>query len=300
MNLKVLAIICFALCNISVLAKSTALLIGIGRYNETATGWHAIHGNSDVQLLSSKLKTKGFKVNALVDNKATKKNVVSSLQQLVTNASAGDVIYLHFSGHGQLIQDMNNDENDDFDESFICYDACFSSKYKVNGKAYSGQNHLIDDELFTILNQLKQRIGKNGELIVVFDSCYSGGAERGEIDDDPEPDSEVEWTTTCRGTDDEFQVNKNAATYLRSINKPSSFTSAGGSITVISACGSDQRNYECKEKSTSKSYGSLSYCVAKLLDRNISFSQWYDFFKNKQYVSLKIFRPFQRPVVERY
>jgi ribosomal protein L34E len=300
MRLKLLAILCLVICNISVLAKNTALLIGIGKYNEAATGWSVIHGNNDAKLLSTKLTAKGFNVSTLIDKHATKKNIVSSLQQLVANANVGDVIYLHFSGHGQRIQDMNSDEDDDFDESFVCYDACFSPKYKIKGKAYVGQNHLIDDELFPILNQLKQKIGTNGELIVIFDSCYSDGTDRGEIQDDPEPNSEVEWVNSCRGSYIEFPVNKSVETYLRIIKKPSSYASTGGHVTVISACGSEQRNYECKEKRTSKSYGSLSYCVAKLLDRNISFSQWYDFFKNKQYVSLKIFRPFQRPVVERY
>ena len=43
-------------------ANNHALLIGIGDYNTQITGWGILHGNNDVALLESKLKSKGFKV----------------------------------------------------------------------------------------------------------------------------------------------------------------------------------------------------------------------------------------------
>lgn len=279
-------------------AKNTALLIGIGNYNPTATGWSKIHGNNDVSLLETKLKFKGFSVSHLTDGNATKNNIKAALTKLVGAISAGDIVYLHFSGHGQLIADMNNDEQEDFDQSFVCYDACFSPNYKVSGKSYRGQNHFIDDELFPYLNNLKRKVGKRGQVIVVFDTCYSGGADRGEQTDDPDPESDVEWSETTRGTDDEFPVNSSATTYLRSIRKPSNYSSNGGNITIISACESDKRNYECKEKHSGRKYGSLSYCIGKMLDRNIPMAQWGDYFRTQKYKTLRIFRPSQNPVVE--
>ena len=133
-------------------AKNTALLIGIGNYNTKNTGWSVIHGNNDISLLESKLKAQGFSVSHLIDSNATKRNIKTALSNLVSSATKGDVIYLHFSGHGQLFTDLNGDETEDFDQSFVCYDACFSPKYKSGGKNYRGQNHLIDDELFPYLN----------------------------------------------------------------------------------------------------------------------------------------------------
>lgn len=280
------------------LAKNTALLIGIGNYNPTTTGWSVIHGNNDVILLKSKLKAKGFNISHLIDGKATKANIRTALSNLVASATNGDVIYLHFSGHGQLVSDMNNDEQEDFDQSFVCYDACFSPKYKISGNGYRGQNHFIDDELFPYLNELKRKVGKNGTVMVVFDTCYSGGADRGEQADDPDPESEVEWSDTTRGTDDEFQINKSAETYLRSIKKPGNYTNDGGNITIISACESDKKNYECKERHSGRKYGSLSFCIGKMLDKSIPLSQWGEYFTTRKYKSLRIFRPSQNPVVE--
>ena len=299
MKLKVIllsAAVLFSVLGLS--AKNRALLIGIGNYNTAETGWTVIHGNNDVALLKGKLMTNGFTVTTLSDAAATKAGVKASLDRLSKSCENGDVVYLHFSGHGQLVEDYNNDEQDELDQSFICYDACFSPRYKSNGTAYRGQNHLVDDELFPYLNTIKQKIGKNGQLVVVFDSCYSGGADRGELKDDPDPESEVEWDETTRGSSDEFQVNRSSENYLRTIRKPGKYSSAGGSVTVISACPSDRRNYECKERHSGRKYGSLSYCISRMIDKKIPITQWGSYFSTGKYKSLRIFRPSQTPVVE--
>ena len=134
--------------------------------------------------------------------------------------------------------------------------------------------------------------------MVVFDTSYSGGADRGEQTDAPDPESEAEWSETTRGTDDEFKINRSAETYLRSIKKPGNYTSGGGNITIISACESNKKNYECKERHSGRKYGSLSFCIGKMLDKNIPLSQWGDYFNTHKYKVLRIFRPSQNPVVE--
>lgn len=279
-------------------SKNVALLIGIGNYNSSLTGWNVIHGNNDVVLLEKKFKDKGFAISYLVDDKATKNNIKSSLSKLVTSATTGDSIYIHFSGHGQLIADMNQDENNGYDQSFVCFDACFSPYYKVRGCKYRGQNHLIDDELFPYLNNLKKKIGKKGYVIVVFDSCYSEGADRSARSETASPKCLVDWIGTVRGTNDALLIDSATEMYLRSIKKPDSYSSRGGSITIISACMSDKRNYECKERHSGRKYGSLSYCIAKMLDLKIPLSLWGDYFSSNKYRSLNIFRPSQSPMVE--
>lgn len=283
---------------LSILARNRALLVGIGGYDKSATGGSAIHGDNDVKLLESKLKTRGFSVSKLTDRQATKGKVEKALSELLESTNSGDVVYLHFSGHGQLIEDLNHDEKGAFDQSFVCYDACYSPRYVVAGKSYRGQNHLIDDELFPYLNGLKRKVGKNGTVTVVFDSCYSGGADRSPASETPEPESEVEWSSTVRGTDDEFKLNGTSEAYLRSIGKPGEYSPAGGKLTVISACGSDERNYECKQKHSGRIYGSLSFCIARLLDRNVPVSQLGEHFTSGKFRNLKVFRSTQHPVAE--
>lgn len=281
-------------------AKNNALIIGIGNYDTSKTGWNKIHGNNDVALLQHKLKAQGFVVSTLVDQQATKQNVVYAIKKIVASAAAGDNVYIHFSGHGQLIEDVNSDEEDGYDQSFICYDACRSSKDKIGKNSYKGQYHLIDDELFPYLNQLKQKVGSKGSVIVIFDTCYSGGEERGSTSDDYNPEYKVEWVNTVRGTEDEFEANQITKPYLQTIRRPGKYNSGFGTLTAISACERDQRNYECRDKYSGKSYGSLSYCIGKLIDKKVPITEWGKYFKNKKYVSLKVFRPSQHPVVEQY
>lgn len=294
----VLAILCALALTFTMSAKNRALLIGVGGYNTSATGWGKISSVNDIDLLKPKFVALGYEVSSLTDAEATKAKVVSALKVLSGKTVAGDNIYLHFSGHGQLIEDLNGDEFADYDQSFVCFDACLSSDFKSGGRAYRGQNHLIDDELFPILSILKQKVGSNGSVMVVFDSCYSGGADRGEQDDDPDPDSEVEWSETVRGTGDEFKANASADTYLRKLKVPGEYTRGGGTLTVISACEADKRNYECRDKRSGKAYGSLSYAISKLIDTKVPMSEWGKYFTTRKYVKDRIFRRTQRPVVE--
>ncbi len=280
--------------------NNRALLIGIGNYNTEATGWSVIHGNNDVSLLESKLKAKGFSVSHLIDDKATKQNIKTALASLVASAEKGDMVYLHFSGHGQLFTDLNDDEKDNFDQSFVCFDACFSPKFQISGKGYRGQNHFIDDELFPYLNELKRKVGKKGNVMVIFDACYSGGADRGGTEESPNPESDIEWVNDTRGDDSEFEADTSATAYLKSIKTPGQYSSGDGEITIISACESDKKNYECRDKRSGRKYGSLSFCIGKMLDGNIPFTQWADFFTEKKYKSFNVFRPSQNPVVERH
>lgn len=280
-------------------AHNRALLVGIGDYDRAATGWSTIHGNNDVALLDGKLAAKGFTVSKLVDTQATKAKIIKALDDIVSVTGPGDMIYIHFSGHGQLIEDLNGDEPSRTDQSFVCYDACRSPSYLVGKRSYRGENHLVDDELFPILNRLKKKVGDKGLLIVVFDSCYSGGADRGEMSDDTDTDAEVEWVDDTRGTDKEYRLDDASRKYMGRLKRPGNYGD-GGDITIISACQSYKRNYECRARGTGKQYGSLSYCIARMLDDGIPFAGWADYFRNERFRSLRIFRPIQTPVVETY
>ena len=68
---------------LSGLATNRALLVGIGKYDRTATGWNVIHGDNDIALLKPLLEKRGFKdIVCLTNEKATKKEIVKSLTAL--------------------------------------------------------------------------------------------------------------------------------------------------------------------------------------------------------------------------
>ena len=219
-------------------ATKRALVIGIGNYPE-ASGWAKINGDKDLPIVRDMLLANGFQSKDIVELKnesATADAIRKALDALVAKAAKGDVIYIHFSGHGQQITDLHGDEEDGFDEAWIPIDAQFSY---AKGK-YEGENHIIDDQLNQWLSQLRSKVGATGKITVVADACHSGGGSRGDED-------ESEYVV--RGTSDAFVISGNT--------KP--FSGEVGTIDwiFISACKSYQCNYEYKGT------GSLTYALGQ-------------------------------------
>lgn len=230
-----------ASCNLSHATKR-ALVIGIGNYPE-ASGWAKINGDKDLPIVRDMLLANGFQSKDIVELKnesATADAIRKALDALVSKAAKGDVIYIHFSGHGQQITDLHGDEEDGFDEAWIPIDAQFSY---AKGK-YEGGNHIIDDQLNQWLSQLRAKVGTTGKITVVADACHSGGGSRGDED-------ETEYVV--RGTSDAFVIP--------GATKP--FSGEIGTIDWIflSACKSYQCNYEYKGT------GSLTYALSQQKDK---------------------------------
>ena len=218
-----------------------ALLIGIGDYPEDS-GWNTIHGNNDVSIIKEALLRQGFssdEVLQLTDSEATKEGILISFDKLSERCKAGDVVYLHFSGHGQQITDLNGDEEDGFDEAWIPYDA---RKLYSPGE-YEGENHLTDDELNTLFTKLRVRVGSRGKIIVVADACHSGSGSRGLPDED----------VFIRGTGDKFIIPRQGSNVIK---KP-----ASTEWLFIAACKPYQSNYEYRSPA-GEYYGVLSYVIS--------------------------------------
>ena len=292
MKRLLLLILVIATCDCP--ATNRALLIGIGKYPTSQTGWKEIHGDADVYLLKPLLAEAGFTdIRTLVNGEAAKQAIMTALNDLIDSAGDGDMIYIHFSGHGQPIEDANGDETDEdfpFDQSYVAYDA-YRSSY---GNKYYGENHLIDDELNPMLDRLKSKVGRGGQIFMVVDACYSRGMERGM---DPElaeiEDPDILNSARGCGTDDAFMKS----TYLESLPKPNPFTKGTGTLTVVSACKADERNFEYK--AGGQMYGSLSFYIATLLKSGADFSSWMNSFETGALKSSGLF-PWQTPTIEIY
>ena len=112
------------LLSLSVTAQTKrALVIGLGEQQDKA--WNKINGDKDVPLVQTMLKSAGFKsVTTLVNRQATKTGIIGAFRKMAASCKQGDVVYIHYSGHGQQITDVHNDEKDGLDECWIPYDAC--------------------------------------------------------------------------------------------------------------------------------------------------------------------------------
>ena len=235
--------------------QKRALLIGISDYgntNEDPNKWSNISGANDVKLLKPLFSQQGFKITTLVDAEATYSAIIKSLDRLTKTCKKGDLVYVHFSMHGQPIEDLNGDEADGWDEALIPVDA----QMKFQKGVYEGKKHLLDDTLEKYFNEIRSKIGTKGQLYVILDACHSGTASRGD-------DEHI------RGVREGFTRSGKLYTPDRTLETNDYFhisTQRGQSpVTFLEACRSYQQNKEVREKNTGIWYGSLSYYIAQTM-----------------------------------
>lgn len=232
-----------------------ALIIGLGEQQDKA--WNKINGDKDVPLVQGMLKSAGFKsVTTLVNRQATKVGIVGAFKKMAASCKQGDVVYIHYSGHGQQMTDVHNDEKDGLDECWIPYDA-----YRKASAIYHGERHLTDDELNVYLNAIRNKIGAKGKLLVVIDACHSGDGTRGEDDEIVRgvEDTLVVDSQNARGLYETFEAIKSF--FMGDNGKENIINTKAKPLAerwiTISACRSDQVNVEMK----SPAVGKLTYAL---------------------------------------
>ena len=230
--------------------RKRAFLVGISHYDTALTGyqWNNINGVEDVNLLNPVLKKQGFTTTTLLDEQATFNNIISQITQFTNKTKKGDIVYLHFSTHGQPVEDLSGDEEDGWDESIVPIDA-----YKIYKRdVYEGKKHLTDDMLNKYVRKLREKIGATGFLYVVIDACHAGTSSRANDE-------------TIRGTHVGFTYNNKV--FKPSTSKKSHYrieaSAKQSNVLFIEACRPDQVNTEIKVDG--KRYGPLSYNIAQTL-----------------------------------
>jgi hypothetical protein len=243
-------------------AKNRALLIGISEYSPKYH-WNTISGTNDIDLIKNVLKD--FSVKELRNTNATYANITKELERLIAQSNPNDVVYIHFSGHGQPVEDYDGDESDGWDEAFVPYDA--GEKYTSG--VYEGGKHFLDDTLNGYLERLRKKLGPSGIIYVVIDACHAGEHYRGEEDDEDE--------APVRGSI--IGTSKNDKRFVAKLNNVKHYPIAPektkSNIVMMEACRSYQVNREIKRDG--KFYGPLSYSVYLVLKETpmLSDSKWF-------------------------
>ena len=256
-----------------------ALIIAIGQY-KTGSGWGDISSVNDVDLIKETLKKQDFKeknITTIIDRQATKDGILIALKKIKESLNKGDVLVIHYSGHGQQIFDDNGDEADDKDEALIPYDAL--SSFKGN---YKGQNHLRDDELANIIADFRNTLESDGQLLLLLDSCHSGSSSRGgKARGSKTVFAPLNWEPNKKGKNsgsdmfEKVKINENAAPYI-----------------LITGASADELNYEHPD-----GFGALSYAFSEAMnDLGSGFS--YRQLHAKIAAKMNVFSPSQNPTIE--
>lgn len=225
-----------------------ALVIGIGVQKDVR--WGKINGDKDVPIVVDMLIHSGYSkknVLTLVNQQATKAGIVYAFKDLVKSCRFNDIVYIHFSGHGQRVTDIDGDEEDGWDESWIPYDAY--RDYCVQDR---GEKHLIDDEIYQLLFEIKGKIGANGKILVVADACHSGGSSYSYMNNSLK-DILTKYEIFCRdivirGISTPFKIPSKRVS--KKIKKPEQWL-------MLSAC----KSFEFNQELSKPCVGILSYAL---------------------------------------
>jgi len=118
---------------------------------------------SDASLMESIASKMGYsKIEKIVNEEATRENVIDKINSAAEELIAGDIFLVTYSGHGGQVGDIDREEADKMDETWCLF----------NGQ-------LIDDELFSLWKNFKEGV----RILVISDSCHSGTVSKEAITD---------------------------------------------------------------------------------------------------------------------
>ncbi|SFM50371.1 caspase family protein [Nitrosomonas communis] len=218
----------------SIITKETgryrALCVGINRY-PTAPLFGCV---ADAQAWANAFKRMGFEEPLLLlDEKASRANIIERLTSLVTSSRPGDVIVFQYAGHGTQLPDVNRDElggdSANEDEAICPYD-------------FAGGAFLIDDDIGEIFNQLPSGVN----LTCFIDCCHSGTISRFAVGTTPGANvaDADERPRFIVASDELKQAHRH---FRQNLNRRRSLTSGGPSLmreVVFSACLSSEVAWE--------------------------------------------------------
>ena len=111
----------------------------------------------DAHDMAAIAENNGYTAVTMLTAEATSDRVLDALGAAASELSAGDTLLLTYSGHGGQIPDLNGDEQDRADETWVLYD-----------------RQVIDDELYAAYGRFSSGV----RIAVISDSCHSGSVTR--------------------------------------------------------------------------------------------------------------------------
>ncbi|WP_430412327.1 caspase family protein [Kordia sp.] len=239
-----------------------ALIIANGIYQQ-GTKWRNINSHNDINIIKSALKSQGFsEKNIQIEKDLTFKSFIKTFKNFEKKLKKDDIVFIHISSHGQQIYDNNNDEKDSYDEAIIPVDA----PKNYNETEYTGDKHIRDEKLGELCDNIRKKIGVNGNFFVTIDACHSGTGTRG--------------YGKYRGAKEPFEPKDYKPTNVSSLNNFGLLNNDKKLAPAVYfySSSANQLNYEYKVGKDNY-VGSLSYALSKALtnsNKNTTYQGLFD------------------------
>lgn len=153
-----------------------ALLVGVWDYDRgrgERQDWWNLHSQKDIEVIHQLLHCDyGFaesEITILTKREETTHEAIrTAFERMIADTYEGDVVYFHYSGHGQQIPDPKHEEIDGYNQSLVPSDYISRA---------DGSKNVRNKEIRDWLKKLKEK--KPANVTLVFDSCFSGDLTRG-------------------------------------------------------------------------------------------------------------------------
>jgi hypothetical protein len=119
---------------------------------------------ADARDMAALAQSQGYQPTVLLSADATAEAILAAIDTAAKTVVAGDMFLLTFSGHGGSVDDLNGDEDDGKDETWVAYD-----------------RQVVDDEIYAALTAFAPRV----RVLALSDSCHSGTVMRRPPPDKP-------------------------------------------------------------------------------------------------------------------
>lgn len=150
-----------------------ALLIGIQEYHTPVNSLKGPKNDLSImeQVLRERFQFQDNNFIILKNKQATHTAIENAFKQLTERVQANDFVYIYYSGHGSQTKDLNGDELDQLDETWVSYGARSNEDDSIDNY------DVLDDEVDAWLTAV---YAKTHNVVFVSDSCHSATVSRGQ------------------------------------------------------------------------------------------------------------------------
>jgi hypothetical protein len=177
-------LVLWTLCHIAAVAQAEnhALLIGIGKYKNRTLEGPPYDVAALSRVLAAQYDFKAENIHSLVDKDAVKKRILSEIEQLTRKTEPGDRLLIYFSGHGTSRRD-----------GLLALPLPHTTGALVPADFNADPSQPIEKLMSQLiigrrdLRPMLERLDQDRQVLVVFDTCFSGNTIRA-IRDRESPD----------------------------------------------------------------------------------------------------------------
>lgn len=154
-------------------AENHALLIGIGKYQHRTLEGPPYDVAALSRVLMAQYDFKAENIQTLVNEEAVKHRILNEMEQLARRTQAGDRIFIYFSGHGTSRRD-----------ELLALPLPHTSGALVPADFDADPNQSIQELMAQLiigkrdLRPVLKRLERDRQVLMVFDTCFSGNAVR--------------------------------------------------------------------------------------------------------------------------